>query len=147
MTSSDWWLSALALVAAVALLIEGVRQLRRRWVLVKIEGASMGPERRDGEEVLAKRTRSIETGQVVVAAAPDPVLGWAEPAKSRLGEPGGAWWVKRVAAGPGEPMPGSGEPVPEGHYFLLGDNPAGDDSRRHGPCPAAAVAGVVIRKF
>jgi signal peptidase I len=147
MTSSDWWLSALALLAAVALLIEGVRQLRRRWVLVKIEGASMEPEFRDGDEVLAKRTRGVEVGQVVVVAAPDPALGWAEVSKARLGGPGGAWWVKRVAAGPGEPMPGSSEPVPAGHYFLLGDNPAGEDSRRHGPCPAEAVAGVVIRKF
>ncbi|HEU5127572.1 MAG TPA: S24/S26 family peptidase [Glycomyces sp.] len=144
---ANLWLGALALVAAVALLIESVRQLRRRWVLVKVEGASMEPALHDGDEVLAKRTRRIETGQVVVAAAPDPALGWAEPRKARLGRPGGAWWVKRVAAGPGEPAPGSGGAVPAGHYFLLSDNPAGEDSRRHGPCPAEAVAGVMIRKF
>lgn len=137
------WLSALALVAAVALMIEGVRQLRRRWILVKVEGTSMEPGLHDGDEVLAKRTRGIEVGQVAVVAAPDPRLGWAEIAKRHRGP----WWVKRVAAGPGEPMPGGGGPVPAGHYFLLGDNPAGDDSRRHGPCPAAAITGVMIRKF
>ncbi|WP_026922305.1 S24/S26 family peptidase [Glycomyces arizonensis] len=143
MGSSNWWLSALALLAAVALVIEGVRQLRRRWILVKIEGESMEPELRDGDEVLAKRTRSIATGQVAVVAAPDPALGWAEAPKADRGP----WWVKRVAAGPGEPMPGSNDPVPPGHYFLLSDNPIGEDSRRHGPCPAEAVAGVMIRKF
>ncbi len=140
---ANLWLSALALVAAVALLIEGVRQLRRRWLLVKVEGVSMEPELRDGDEVLAKRTRTIEAGRVVVVVAPDPLLGWAEPPK----RPRGPWWVKRVAAGPGESMPGSDEPVPAGHYFLLSDNPAGEDSRRHGPCPAGAIAGVMIRKF
>ncbi|WP_035700313.1 S24/S26 family peptidase [Glycomyces tenuis] len=140
---ANLWLSALALLAAVALFIEGVRQLRRRWVLVKVEGVSMEPALRDGDEVLAKRTRRIEVGQIVVAAAPDPTLGWAEPPKARRGP----WWIKRVAAGPGESMPGSGDAVPAGHYFLLSDNPAGDDSRRHGPCPAAAIAGVMIRKF
>ena len=140
---ANLWLSALALVAAVALLIEGVRQLRRRWLLVKVEGVSMEPELRDGDEVLAKRTRTIEAGRVVVVVAPDPLLGWAEPPK----RPRGPWWVKRVAAGPGEPMPGSDEPVPAGHYFLLSDNSDGEDSRRHGPCPAESIAGVMIRKF
>lgn len=140
---ANLWLSALALVAAVALLIEAVRQLRRRWLLVKVEGVSMEPELRDGDEVLAKRTRNIETGRVVVVVAPDPLLGWAEPLK----RPRGPWWVKRVAAGPGDPMPGSDEPVPPGHYFLLSDNPAGEDSRRHGPCPGGSIAGVMVRKF
>jgi signal peptidase I len=141
MTSSDW-LSALALIAVFALTIEAVRQLRRRWVLVKVEGVSMVPALRDGEEVLAKRTRRIKTGDIVVAAAPDPQLGWAEAKRAAA-----PWWVKRIAAGPGEPMPGSGEPVPPGHYFLLSDNPAGEDSRRHGPCPANLIVGSVIRSF
>ncbi|GAB3225824.1 hypothetical protein GCM10027447_15540 [Glycomyces halotolerans] len=139
----NWWLSALAVLAAVALLVEGVRWLRRQWMLVNVEGASMEPELHDGDEVLARRTRRIATGQIVVAAAPDPELGWAEARK----RPRGPWWVKRVAAGPGEQVPGSNDRVPAGHYFLLSDNPAGDDSRRHGPCPANLVAGVMIRKF
>jgi signal peptidase I len=152
MTSSDL-LSALALIAAVALMAESVRQLRRRWVLVKVEGVSMTPALRDGAEVLAKRTRRIKTGDIVVAAAPDPQLGWAEakrPPSTKLASRTSApspWWVKRVAAGPGEPMPGSGEPVPPGHYFLLSDNPAGEDSRRHGPCPGNLIVGSVIRSF
>jgi len=141
MTSSDW-LSALALVAAFALMVESVRQLRRRWALVKVEGVSMEPELRDGDELLAKRTRRIATGDIVIVAAPDPELGWAEAKRAKA-----PWWVKRVAAGPGEPMPGSGDPVPPGHYFLLSDNPAGDDSRRHGPVPARTVFGTLVRKF
>ena len=102
MTSSDWFLP-LALILAVALMAESVRQLRRRWVLVKVEGVSMEPALRDGHEVLAKRTRRIVTGDVVVVAAPDPDLGWAEARRAKA-----PWWVKRVAAGPGEPMPGGG---------------------------------------
>lgn len=161
------WLSALALVAAVALTAEGVRRLRRRWVLVKVEGPSMEPTLRDGAEVLAKRTRRVAVGDIVVVAAPDPDLGWAEARVLRA-----PWWVKRIAAGPGDPLPprsapleaiadelapleptppapasGAGATVPPGHYFLLGDNPAGADSRRHGPCPAGLVLGVVIREF
>lgn len=141
MDSSSWFYPLL-LVAAVALTVESVRQLRRRWVLVKVEGASMEPTLHDGHEVLAKRSRRIATGDIVVAAAPDPRLGWAEARRAKA-----PWWIKRVAAGPGDPMPGSGDPVPAGHYFLLSDNPAGEDSRRHGPCPAAAVFGPVIREF
>ncbi|MDA1360783.1 S26 family signal peptidase [Glycomyces luteolus] len=141
MTSSEW-LSMLALVAVAALMVESVRQLRRRWALVKVEGVSMEPTLRDGHEVLAKRTRRIATGDIVVVAAPDPDLGWSETKRAKA-----PWWIKRVAAGPGEPMPGTGEPVPPGHYFLLSDNPAGEDSRRHGPCPAAAVFGTMIREF
>jgi signal peptidase I len=141
MTSSDWFLP-LALILAFALLAESVRQLRRRWVLVKVEGVSMEPALHDGHEVLAKRTRRVAVGDVVVVAAPDADLGWAE--RRPLKAP---WWIKRVAAGPGDVMPGSGEPVPPGHYFLLSDNPAGEDSRRHGPCPAEAVFGTVIREF
>jgi signal peptidase I len=150
MTSSDL-LSALALIAVAVLMAESVRQLRRRWLLVKVEGVSMVPALRDGEEVLAKRTRRIKTGDIVVAAAPDPQLGWAEakraPSAKLASRSPSPWWVKRVAAGPGEPMPGSGEPVPPGHYFLLSDNPAGEDSRRHGPCPGNLIVGSVIRSF
>ncbi|WP_100446908.1 S24/S26 family peptidase [Glycomyces xiaoerkulensis] len=150
MGGSSWWLSALAVIAAVALMVEAVLWLRRQWLLVNVEGPSMEPTLRDGQEVLARRTRRIGTGQIVVVRAPDPVLGWAEaPPRRRRGRggPTGPWWVKRVAAGPGEPIPDSSEAVPPGHYFLLSDNPAGDDSRRHGLCPAESIAGVMIRKF
>ncbi|RRS00354.1 S24/S26 family peptidase [Glycomyces terrestris] len=139
---SSSWLYPLLLVAAAALMAESVRQLRRRWLLVTVEGDSMEPALKDGDEVLAKRTRRIAAGDVVVAAAPDPRLGWAEARRAKA-----PWWVKRVAAGPGEPMPGSGDPVPPGHYFLLSDNPAGSDSRRHGPCPEKMIFGTMVRGF
>lgn len=141
MTSSDWFF-VVALLVVAALMAESVRQLRRRWLLVKVEGVSMEPALRDGQEVLAKRTRRIATGDIVVVAAPDPQLGWAEAKRAKA-----PWWVKRVAAGPGEAAPGSGGTVPPGHYFLLSDNPAGEDSRRHGPCPGNLIVGSVIRSF
>ncbi|SDD35839.1 S26 family signal peptidase [Glycomyces harbinensis] len=152
MTSSDW-LTPVVLILAAALMVESVRQLRRRWVLVKVEGASMEPALRDGDEVLAKRTRRVAVGDIVVVAAPDPELGWAEAPSAKPASRTSArrakapWWVKRIAAGPGDPMPGSTGTVPPGHYFLLGDNPAGADSRRHGPVPARLVLGTMIRKF
>ncbi|MFG3339877.1 S24/S26 family peptidase [Glycomyces sp. NPDC048151] len=141
MTSSNWFF-VLALVAVAVLMAESVRQLRRRWVLVKVEGVSMEPALRDGQEVLAKRTRRIATGDIVVVAAPDPQLGWADITKAKA-----PWWVKRVTAVAGEPMPGASGTVPPGHYFLGADNPAGEDSRRHGPCPANLIVGSVIRSF
>lgn len=150
MSASSWWVNLLAIVVAFALFIEAVRLLRGRWLVVTVEGGSMEPTLHAGDEVLAKRARKAETGQIVVVTAPDPLLGWAEaPGPRRFGgRPKGPYWVKRVAAEPGEPMPGSGDPVPPGHYFLLGDNSAAtDDSRRHGPCPPEALAGVMIRKF
>jgi signal peptidase I len=140
--ASSYWFYPLLLIVAVALTVESVRQLRRRWVLVKVEGASMEPALKDGDEVLAKRTKRIQTGDIVVVAAPDPDLGWAEV--RRLKAP---WWIKRVAAGPGETAPGSAEAVPAGHYYLLGDNPAGEDSRRHGPCPEKMIFGTMVRGF
>ncbi|MDN3239774.1 S26 family signal peptidase [Glycomyces tritici] len=153
MTSSNWFF-ALGLIVAALLTAESVRQLRRRWVLVEIKGVSMEPALHDGDEVLAKRTRNIAVGDIVVVTAPDPRLGWAEAKRApsvKFASRGSApspWWVKRVTAGPGEPMPDSGEPVPPGHYFLLSDNPeVRDDSRRHGPCPANLIVGSVIRSF
>ena len=139
----------LAVVAVFALLVEAVWLLRRRWMLVTVSGPSMEPTLSDGDDILARRARRARTGQIVVVAEPDPVLGWSQPPEARRfgGRPEGPYWVKRVAASPGEPMPGSQEPVPAGHYFLISDNPAGEDSRRHGPCPAAAVLAVMGREL
>ncbi|MFB9661998.1 S26 family signal peptidase [Glycomyces mayteni] len=146
MTSSSW-LFPLLLIAAAALVAESVRQLRRRWTLVKVEGRSMEPSLKDGGEVLAKRTRRIAVGDVVVVAAPDPALGWAEVRRAKA-----PWWIKRVAAGPGDPipdgaLPGGGGTVPAGHYYLLSDNPDGEDSRRHGPCPEQMIFGTMVHGF
>ncbi|MEU6247254.1 S26 family signal peptidase [Glycomyces sp. NPDC047010] len=141
MGSSNWFFPVLLIVAA-ALVAESVRQLRRRWTLVKVEGRSMEPALKDGGEVLAKRTRRIAVGDVVVVAAPDPALGWAELRRAKA-----PWWIKRVAAGPGDTVPGTDETVPAGHYYLLSDNPEGEDSRRHGPCPEQMIFGTMVHGF
>jgi signal peptidase I len=65
----------------------------------------------------------------------------------------GRWLVKRVAAAPGEPVPGRATPgdptvVPPGHVFVLSDNPAlGRDSRRFGPVPLSRLLGRVWYRY
>jgi signal peptidase I len=156
MSAADFALGAGAIVGSALLVALSVIWLRRRWIAVTVTGVSMEPALHAGDEILARRTRRIAVGQIVVAAAPDPLLGWAEgggaadtPRRKRTPRRGDGrqWWVKRVAAGPGDPMPGTDGPVPDGHYFLLSDNPVGEDSRRHGPCPAGAILGVLVHKI
>lgn len=71
-------------------------------------------------------------------------------AAARPPEPAADRVVKRVAAGPGDPVPpgiGTTDPtVPAGMVVLLGDNPAESaDSRQFGYVPAELVIGVVLR--
>jgi hypothetical protein len=63
--------------------------------------------------------------------------------------------IKRVAAGPGDPVPPGvavgaeppGARVPTGRYVLLGDNPADSyDSRVFGYLPAEHIIGVAGRQ-
>lgn len=58
------------------------------------------------------------------------------------------WHVKRVAALPGDPAPRilklAGDRVPADTVVVLGDNPAGGDSRNWGPYPAAGLVGTYL---
>jgi signal peptidase I len=143
-----------SLVFSMALLVAA-----RRWLIrVEVDGVSMQPALRDGDRVLALRlgTHFVERGSVVVARPPSP---WAELAErsTNCGRPGTGWVIKRVAGRPGDPtpqvtLPGAQGPdgviakgpVPRGHYYLLGDAQACEDSRVWGYVPADRIVGPVI---
>jgi type IV secretory pathway protease TraF len=82
-----------------------------------------------------------------VVLRPDLVTGWQVAGRSG-GMPGdSAWFVKRAAALPGDPLPGEDGTVPPDHLYLLGDNPVSEDSRKWGSCPGERVVGVVVRQL
>lgn len=123
--------------------------LRRGLVLVTVEGASMEPTFRDGERVLVRRARieSVRPGQVVVVAPGRP---------RRLPPDYPLWMIKRVRAVPGDRVPreeipilatGPETTVPAARMVVLGDNPAGSDSRQLGYFYTANLLGVVVRRL
>jgi signal peptidase I len=122
----------------VLLLLALWRGVRRRWLVVTVEGVSMRPTYSPGDRLLVRRggLGALRRGQAVVVTAVGPV---DVPA-----------FVKRVAALPGDPVP-AGIPVPDrvvppGRLLVVGDNPAAShDSRAVGYFPASSVVGVVLR--
>jgi signal peptidase I len=136
---------AVAAAGAAALLV-----LRRRWVVVDVQGPSMQPTFVHGDRVLVRRTSAVPRGAVVVLRG----LRLPLPAGPVRGE---SWLIKRVVALPGDPMTAdvaragglpAGDPVPAGHVVVRGDNAAASyDSRRWGPVPAAGLVGVVVRRM
>jgi len=100
------------------------------WPLLRVEVAehSMLPELRPGDWLLARRTRRIRPGQVVLAWHPSrPGLLLVKRAVRRVegdGEVDGGWW-------------------------LASDNPAAGavDSSRFGPVPEEKVVGRVLVRY
>jgi signal peptidase I len=97
----------------------------------------MEPALRDGDLVVATRSRKPAAGVVVVIRHP------TEP---------GLELVKRVAGGPGDEVYAArpGDPLPDPvrlgaeEWFVAGDSPAfSTDSRTFGPVPTRDVLGVV----
>jgi signal peptidase I len=134
-----------ATLVAAAAGVGALVAVRRRWMVVTVRGTSMLPALRPGDVVLVRRgaPARMAVGDVVVLDPPD---GTARPTSRRPG-PGRTWLVKRIAAGPGEPLPYPGEGrVPPGAVAVLGDN-GGHDSRRFGPVPHERVLGVVVRRI
>ncbi len=133
------WRYALGLAASAA---AGTLLVRRRFVVVTVEGLSMLPTLAAGDRVLVRRAGlgRLRPGQVVVAQAPDR-----------------HWLIKRVAAVPGDPrpaacLPGPSGPgqqwVPAGKFVLLGDNAAvSHDSRQLGYFAGDRLLGVAVRRM
>ncbi|MFG3552364.1 S26 family signal peptidase [Streptomyces sp. NPDC047725] len=125
----------------------GLLRSRRGLVVVTVRGTSMEPAYRDGDRALARRGVTPARGDVVVAARPAFTHG-AEGPETRAEFPAHneMWLIKRVAAIPGDLVPGGW--VPPGQLVLLGDNPANSlDSRQVGYFPADALLGVVLRRL
>jgi signal peptidase I len=136
-----------AAVGVVVVLAVAVLAVRRRYLLVTVSGASMAPTLRPGERVLVvrRRWRPADRGAIVVLAA--PAAATHDPTLSR-------WRLKRVVAGPGDPVPPEvarrlglpdGSLVPAAHLMVMGDNPRSEDSRAWGAVPVGSVVGLVRR--
>jgi signal peptidase I len=137
------------LLGALPTMLGALVLVRRRYLVVTVEGISMMPTLADGDRVLVRRTRPdrIGVGRLVVT---EPPTGGRWDAM-RLPE----WLIKRVAAVPGDLLPRETVPalrdlleerVPDGQVVLLGDNPAESlDSRFCGYFRYEGIAGVVVR--
>ncbi|MFI7638336.1 signal peptidase I [Nonomuraea sp. NPDC049400] len=136
------------------LLILAVMMLRAQFVIVTVEGDSMAPLLRPGDQLVVRRKglEQIRAGDIVVLEPPDSRGG---PGRSEsVGLRGRHWVIKRAAALPGEPVPegltyAPDVPreaiVPAGRLFVLGDNAINSiDSRAYGSVPGRDVLGVVI---
>jgi signal peptidase I len=150
---------ARAVLAGLVVLVLGallLRRLRRRWVLITVDGPSMLPTLRPGERILVRRTASVEIRAGDVVVAENPYAGrWPTPPLAAGARPGTdrRWMVKRAVAGPGEWLPDELAAtlgvarVPPGHFVLLGDNRRQSvDSRAFGFVPAERILGPVRRE-
>lgn len=130
--------------------------LRQRFVIVTVNGDSMMPTLAPGDRVLVRRASisQLHRGQIVVAEMPGADGDWSMPLRGPVGRH--EWMIKRVAALPGDPTPGScppktarlfGQLVPDGQLILLGDNTTSSyDSRHIGYLPGERLLGVVVRR-
>ena len=131
----------IAVVAVAAIVVASVR---RRWLVVTVEGNSMAPTLQHGQRLVAARmTRSMAPcpGQIVVFEV-----------ERTFGRGDLVHRVKRVAAIAGDPVPAwvrhaLGAPaearVPPDYIVVAGDNPRSQDSRQLGYVPVRAIVAVV----
>jgi len=129
---------------ALAGLVVGL-SVASRWRIATVDGPSMAPTLDDGDRVLVRRIRPAALRRGDLAMVTQPGVGSA---------PG--WIIKRVAALPGDALPGAlvpalggpGDRVPPRMLVLLGDNPhASVDSRDFGYVPDSRLFGVVVRRM
>ena len=145
----------LAITVAAVTALSG-RRLRRRVVVVSIIGDSMVPTFGSGDRVLVVRSRPerLRVGDVIVLA---PHAAAARPLPGGLVVESGAdagWLIKRVAAMPGDQVPGPvrsrvpGALVGPERLVVLGDNPqVSYDSRQAGAIAFDRVVGRVARRL
>lgn len=133
--------TVLAAVPALASVPTMALWVRRRLVLVTVQGTSMEPTLHPGDRVLVHRRplSRVRRGDVVVI----------EPPHARLR----GWHIKRVLALPGDPVP-AGIPAPAGvrrvppdALVVLGDGAVSSDSRQHGFFAATDLLGVMVRRW
>ncbi|MET7460222.1 S26 family signal peptidase [Nonomuraea sp. NPDC005501] len=138
---------ALGWVGAVTLVIGAVPAARLLLSTVTVRGGSMTPTLLHGDVLLVLRhRRRVRAGQIVVVRRPDPRTGWDGPVAPT------GWYVKRVVAAAGDPVPPwvAGDPpgsVPPGMLVLRGDHPRSEDSKQWGLCPADRMYGVVLLRL
>ncbi|MFJ5719222.1 S26 family signal peptidase [Streptomyces sp. NPDC093149] len=146
MTAAAPVLLALAglLVLAAALFLA-----RGRLVAVTVRGYSMAPTLMPGDRILMLRGgRRVATGRVAVVVAPHPEHGWNCPTSTAPD----SWYVKRIVAVAGEPVPHwagrcPGTHVPPGMLVLLGERPGSMDSKQLGYCPEDKLIGTVLLRL
>lgn len=128
-----------AVIAAAAAAVIAAATLRWLYSVVTVYGSSMEPGLADGDRLVARRcgVGRLRPGQLVV---------FTEPGLPHRGRPAwltgasqGLWVIKRVAAGPGDPVPGAiraavggATVVPPRAVLVLGDGPGSRDSRQWG---------------
>ncbi|MFJ2898344.1 S26 family signal peptidase [Streptomyces sp. NPDC087218] len=140
---------ALVVLGTLLVLVGALSLARRRLVAVTVRGYSMWPVLAPGDRLLVLRGgRRITTGRVAVVVAPHPEHGWQGPADSTPD----SWYVKRVVAVAGEPVPGwaalcPGTHVPPGMLVLLGERQGSWDSKQYGYCPEDKVVGTVLLRL
>jgi len=128
-------------LAAALVVVAAAAMARRSYRVISVTGRSMLPTFRPGDRVLVRCRpgRTPARGSVVVFRAPPD-----------LDVP---WYVKRVAAVPGDPVPPemrSAVPdavVRSGCVLVLGDNPYSVDSRLIGYVRCGSVLGTVVRRM
>jgi signal peptidase I len=138
----------------------GVLLLRTQLAVVRVRGTSMLPDLRPGDRVLVRhgrpsgRARRLRVGMVIVVRSPITASAprgiW--PVAPRLGWD--RWIIKRVAALPGDAVPGAMRQaaggaitVPERKLLVMADNASGADSRQWGFIQASDVLGPVVKKL
>lgn len=146
-------------VAAVAAVLLTVDRVRRRWAVVTVDGVSMAPTLAHGDRVLVRRVApsALRTGQVVVLQQHSHLGGWGTAPLPARAVGAGRWYIKRIVAAPGDPVPPAavrgvgdpaGTPVPAGRLVVIGDNVEhSTDSRFWGYAPVDRVLGVVVRRM
>ncbi|MEV7233965.1 S26 family signal peptidase [Streptomyces sp. NPDC051020] len=140
--------TALVLLAVAGLFVLAAALLlaRGRLVAVTVRGHSMSPILMPGDRILMLRgRRRVATGRVAVVVAPHPEHGWHAP----TGTTPESWYVKRIVAVAGEPVPHwagrcPGTHVPPGMLVLLGEKPGSTDSKQWGYCPEDKLIGTVL---